>query len=126
MGGRRALDATSHGSRVAPELAHMAKCQPLDPSTSAGAAPYPGRECREDTVRDKWAGRYEGPDGIKPPISVDDHHRALVVDKRGRHEKNPPVFLSPFADAGDAYVVRPDGGWFLTTRTASPGQRRPR
>ena len=72
-------------------------------------------------MRDKWAGRHEGPDGIKPPTTIDDHSRALVVDKRGRHEKSPPVFLSPFAEAGDAYVVLPDGGWFQTTRTPSRG-----
>jgi hypothetical protein len=72
-------------------------------------------------VRDKWAGRHEGQDGIKPPITIDDHARALVVHKRGRHEKSPPVFLSPFAEAGDAYVVSPEGGWFQTTRTPLRG-----
>lgn len=43
----------------------------------------------------------------------------MGVTKRGRHEKTPPVFLSPFADAGDAYVISPGGGWFQATRPTS-------
>lgn len=55
--------------------------------------------------------------GKKPPITSEDHDLALAIAKRGRHEKNPPVFRSPFAEAGDAYVVSPGGGWFQTVRT---------
>lgn len=64
-----------------------------------------------------WAGRHENSDGLKPPITADDHHRALAIAKRGRHERTPPVFRSPFAEAGEAYVVSPGGGWFQTVRT---------
>lgn len=70
-------------------------------------------------MQHNWAGRHEGPNGRKPPVTVDDHHRALAVNKRGRHERTPPVFLSPFADVGDAYVISPGGGWFQATRPVS-------
>lgn len=68
-----------------------------------------------------WAGRHENSDGLKPPITSQDHDLAIAIAKRGRHEKTPPVFRSPFAEAGEAYVVSPGGGWFQTVRTHVAG-----
>ncbi|HEX6286916.1 MAG TPA: hypothetical protein VFZ80_05480 [Acidimicrobiia bacterium] len=45
---------------------------------------------------------------------MDDHNDALAAEKRGRHERTPPVFLSSFSRS-ESYVIQPSGGWFATS-----------
>ena len=70
--------------------------------------------------REHRVGRHEGPDGLKAPVGIDDHEKALLVEKRGRHERTPALFLSSFSDS-DSYVVQAQGGWFVTSNRPVSG-----
>jgi hypothetical protein len=85
------------------------------PATSGGKLSRPGQG--ESSLHEHRIGLHEGLGGLKPPITKDDHTRALFVSQRGRHEKTPPVFYSTFADTEDGFVIPASGGWVQTVRT---------
>lgn len=55
-------------------------------------------------MREDRIGRHEGPGGLKPPVTLKDHNRAMRIGRRvGRHEH--PVFISSFVEPGKIWIA---------------------